>query len=77
MSSLITTVNPATGQPLATYEASGFVSGHLAMIEEPEAIAGTAAFASGGRFVVRPDRAADHLAEYSVIAGNTIGYGAT
>lgn len=45
MSSLITTVNPATGQPLATYEASGFVSGHLAMIEEPEAIAGTAAFA--------------------------------
>ncbi|MEU3086937.1 glutamate synthase-related protein, partial [Streptomyces massasporeus] len=32
---------------------------------------------SGGRIVVRPDRAADHLAEYSVIAGNTIGYGAT
>ncbi|MFI8905913.1 glutamate synthase large subunit [Streptomyces albidoflavus] len=32
---------------------------------------------SGGRIVVRPDRAADHLAEYSTIAGNTIGYGAT
>ncbi len=32
---------------------------------------------SGGRIVVRPDRGADHLAEYSVIAGNTIGYGAT
>ncbi|MGE7388346.1 glutamate synthase large subunit [Streptomyces sp. NPDC004126] len=32
---------------------------------------------SGGRVVVRPDRAADHLAEYSTIAGNTIGYGAT
>ncbi|MDJ0384355.1 glutamate synthase large subunit [Streptomyces sp. G-G2] len=32
---------------------------------------------SGGRVVVRPDRGADHLAEYSVIAGNTIGYGAT
>ncbi|MFF7736741.1 glutamate synthase large subunit [Streptomyces sp. NPDC007984] len=32
---------------------------------------------SGGRIVVRPDRSADHLAEYSVIAGNTIGYGAT
>ncbi|SCF97736.1 glutamate synthase (NADPH/NADH) large chain [Streptomyces sp. DconLS] len=32
---------------------------------------------SGGRIIVRPDRAADHLAEYSTIAGNTIGYGAT
>lgn len=32
---------------------------------------------SGGRIVVRPDRAADHLAEYSTIAGNTIAYGAT
>ncbi len=32
---------------------------------------------SGGRIIVRPDRAADHLAEYSVIAGNPIGYGAT
>ncbi|MET9760270.1 glutamate synthase large subunit [Streptomyces sp. NPDC006372] len=32
---------------------------------------------SGGRIVVRPDRAADHLAEYSVIAGNTLAYGAT
>ncbi|MFG2296807.1 glutamate synthase large subunit [Streptomyces sp. NPDC048603] len=32
---------------------------------------------SGGRVVVRPDLGADHLAEYSVIAGNTIGYGAT
>ncbi|MER5494088.1 glutamate synthase large subunit [Streptomyces sp. NPDC002490] len=32
---------------------------------------------SGGRIVVRPDRSADHLAEYSTIAGNTIGYGAT
>ncbi|GGQ25608.1 glutamate synthase large subunit [Streptomyces roseolilacinus] len=32
---------------------------------------------SGGRLVVRPDRAADHLAEYSTIAGNTIAYGAT
>ncbi|AEW93521.1 MULTISPECIES: glutamate synthase large subunit [Streptomycetaceae] len=32
---------------------------------------------SGGRIVVRPDRGADHLAEYSVIAGNTLGYGAT
>lgn len=32
---------------------------------------------SGGRVVVRPDRGADHLAEYSTIAGNTIGYGAT
>ncbi|EFL31450.1 glutamate synthase large subunit [Streptomyces viridochromogenes DSM 40736] len=32
---------------------------------------------SGGRIVVRPDRAADHLAEFSVIAGNTLAYGAT
>ncbi|MGW1895937.1 glutamate synthase large subunit [Streptomyces hirsutus] len=32
---------------------------------------------SGGRIVVRPDRSADHLAEYSVIAGNTLAYGAT
>ncbi|MGW2276930.1 glutamate synthase large subunit [Streptomyces sp. NPDC001770] len=32
---------------------------------------------SGGRIVIRPDRGADHLAEYSTIAGNTIGYGAT
>ncbi|WP_200260942.1 glutamate synthase large subunit [Streptomyces sp. HSG2] len=32
---------------------------------------------SGGRIVVRPDRRADHLAEYSVIAGNTLAYGAT
>ena len=32
---------------------------------------------SGGRIVVRPDRSADHLAEYSTIAGNTIAYGAT
>ena len=32
---------------------------------------------SGGRLVVRPDRRADHLAEYSTIAGNTLGYGAT
>ncbi|MFE9254576.1 glutamate synthase large subunit [Streptomyces sp. NPDC006879] len=32
---------------------------------------------SGGRVIVRPDRAADHLAEFSTIAGNTIGYGAT
>ncbi|MBT2425694.1 glutamate synthase large subunit [Streptomyces sp. ISL-112] len=32
---------------------------------------------SGGRVIVRPDRGADHLAEYSTIAGNTIGYGAT
>jgi glutamate synthase (NADPH/NADH) large chain len=32
---------------------------------------------SGGRVIVRPDRGADHLAEYSVIAGNTIAYGAT
>ncbi|MFC7216651.1 glutamate synthase large subunit [Streptomyces polyrhachis] len=32
---------------------------------------------SGGRVVVRPDRRADHLAEYSVIAGNTLAYGAT
>ncbi|MFD5753526.1 glutamate synthase large subunit [Streptomyces sp. NPDC127033] len=32
---------------------------------------------SGGRVVVRPDRGAEHLAEYSTIAGNTIGYGAT
>ncbi|WP_156723976.1 glutamate synthase large subunit [Streptomyces apocyni] len=32
---------------------------------------------SGGRLVVRPDRGADHLAEYSTIAGNTIAYGAT
>ncbi|OEU97086.1 glutamate synthase [Streptomyces oceani] len=32
---------------------------------------------SGGRIVVRPDRAADHLAEYSTIAGNTLAYGAT
>ena len=27
--------------------------------------------------IVRPDRGADHLAEYSTIAGNTIAYGAT
>lgn len=32
---------------------------------------------SGGRLVVRPDRGAEHLAEYSVIAGNTLAYGAT
>ncbi|MGP3951127.1 glutamate synthase large subunit [Streptomyces sp. 7N604] len=32
---------------------------------------------SGGRLVVRPDRGADHLAEFSTIAGNTIAYGAT
>jgi glutamate synthase (NADPH) large chain len=32
---------------------------------------------SGGRLILRPDRAADHLPEYSVIAGNTIAYGAT
>ncbi|MFH8371330.1 glutamate synthase large subunit [Streptomyces sp. NPDC018031] len=32
---------------------------------------------SGGRVVVRPDRAASHLAEYSTIAGNTLAYGAT
>jgi glutamate synthase (NADPH) large chain len=32
---------------------------------------------SGGRIVVRPDRAADHLPEFSTIAGNTIAYGAT
>jgi glutamate synthase (NADPH/NADH) large chain len=32
---------------------------------------------SGGRVIVRPDRGADHLAEYSTIAGNTIAYGAT
>ncbi|MFF0726571.1 glutamate synthase large subunit [Streptomyces sp. NPDC004134] len=32
---------------------------------------------SGGRLVVRPDLAAEHLAEYSVIAGNTLAYGAT
>ncbi|MDT0265047.1 glutamate synthase large subunit [Streptomyces sp. DSM 44915] len=32
---------------------------------------------SGGRVVVRPDRAADHLPEFSTIAGNTIAYGAT
>ncbi|WP_280871884.1 glutamate synthase large subunit [Streptomyces sp. MJP52] len=32
---------------------------------------------SGGRLVVRPDRGANHLAEGSVIAGNTVAYGAT
>ncbi|MBQ1161205.1 glutamate synthase subunit alpha, partial [Streptomyces sp. A73] len=32
---------------------------------------------SGGRLVVRPDRGADHLAEFSAIAGNTLAYGAT
>ncbi|MFF9480339.1 glutamate synthase large subunit [Streptomyces sp. NPDC014733] len=32
---------------------------------------------SGGRVVVRPDRGADHLAEDSTIAGNTLAYGAT
>lgn len=32
---------------------------------------------SGGRIVVRPDRSASHLAEYSTIAGNTLAYGAT
>ncbi|MEU4095629.1 glutamate synthase large subunit [Streptomyces sp. NPDC026673] len=32
---------------------------------------------SGGRVIIRPDRGADHLAEYSTIAGNTIAYGAT
>ncbi|MEU3076722.1 glutamate synthase large subunit [Streptomyces laurentii] len=32
---------------------------------------------SGGRIVVRPDRGAEHLAEYSTIAGNTLAYGAT
>ncbi|RKN42358.1 glutamate synthase large subunit [Streptomyces hoynatensis] len=32
---------------------------------------------SGGRLIVRPDRAADHLPEFSTIAGNTLAYGAT
>lgn len=32
---------------------------------------------SGGRIIVRPDRGADHLTEYSTIAGNTLAYGAT
>ncbi|HEX2705652.1 MAG TPA: glutamate synthase-related protein, partial [Candidatus Lustribacter sp.] len=32
---------------------------------------------SGGRIVVRPDRAAPLAAEHNVIAGNVIGYGAT
>ncbi len=32
---------------------------------------------SGGRVVLRPDRAATFLAEENVIAGNVIGYGAT
>ncbi|THA27889.1 glutamate synthase large subunit [Streptomyces sp. RKND-216] len=32
---------------------------------------------SGGRVAVRPERGADHLAEYSTIAGNTLAYGAT
>ncbi|MFD1831941.1 glutamate synthase large subunit [Streptomyces desertarenae] len=32
---------------------------------------------SGGRVIVRPDRNATHLAEYSTIAGNTLAYGAT
>nr|WP_062211355.1 glutamate synthase large subunit [Streptomyces sp. NBRC 109706] len=32
---------------------------------------------SGGRLVVRPDRGAEHLPEFSTIAGNTIAYGAT
>ena len=32
---------------------------------------------SGGRVIVRPDRDADHLAEFSTIAGNTLAYGAT
>jgi len=32
---------------------------------------------SGGRIVVRPDRAASFLAEDNIIAGNVIGYGAT
>ncbi|MBN3928417.1 glutamate synthase large subunit [Streptomyces verrucosisporus] len=32
---------------------------------------------SGGRVIVRPDRGASHLAEYSTIAGNTLAYGAT
>ena len=32
---------------------------------------------SGGRIIVRPDRAASFVAEDNVIAGNVIGYGAT
>jgi glutamate synthase (NADPH/NADH) large chain len=32
---------------------------------------------SGGRVIVRPELGADHLAEYSTIAGNTLAYGAT
>ncbi|GAA3306480.1 hypothetical protein GCM10020295_62810 [Streptomyces cinereospinus] len=32
---------------------------------------------SGGRLIIRPHRNADHLAEFSVIAGNTLAYGAT
>jgi glutamate synthase (NADPH/NADH) large chain len=32
---------------------------------------------SGGRIVVRPDRAAGFVAEDNIIAGNVIGYGAT
>ncbi|MGP3972281.1 glutamate synthase large subunit [Streptomyces sp. 6N223] len=32
---------------------------------------------SGGRLIIRPDRAADHLPEFAIIAGNVIAYGAT
>ena len=32
---------------------------------------------SGGRIVIRPDRAASFAAEHNIIAGNVIGYGAT
>jgi glutamate synthase (NADPH/NADH) large chain len=32
---------------------------------------------SGGRIIVRPDRDAEHLPDHSVIAGNTLAYGAT
>ena len=32
---------------------------------------------SGGRLVVRPDRAATFVAEHQIIAGNVIGYGGT
>jgi glutamate synthase (NADPH/NADH) large chain len=32
---------------------------------------------SGGRIIVRPDRAAGYPAEQNIIAGNTIAYGAT
>ena len=54
-----------------------FVPSGVTMVLEGDANDYVAKGLSGGRVVVRPDRAATFVAEDSVIAGNVIGYGAT